>query len=54
MSTIPKRAPPKREAPIPRASDHEHVGRISTQTTIFAVTLTLLYDEPTLEAWAGR
>jgi len=37
MNTIPKRAPPKRETPAPRARDHEHVGRISTQTTIFVL-----------------
>jgi predicted PurR-regulated permease PerM len=36
MSTIPRRAP-KREMPAPGARDHEHVGRISTQTTIFAL-----------------
>jgi predicted PurR-regulated permease PerM len=37
MSSIPKRAAATREAPAPGASDHEHVGRISTQTTIFAL-----------------
>jgi predicted PurR-regulated permease PerM len=37
MSTIPKRSPPKRETPIPRVRNHEHVDRISTQTTIFAL-----------------
>jgi hypothetical protein len=46
MSTIPKRATPKRETSAPGARDHEHVGRISTQTTIFvliAVAL-ILYE----------
>ena len=28
---------PKREAPDARSRDHEHVGRISTQTTIFVL-----------------
>jgi predicted PurR-regulated permease PerM len=37
MSTIPKRASPKRETPVAGVPDHEHVGRISTQTTIFAL-----------------
>jgi predicted PurR-regulated permease PerM len=37
MSTVPKRAPAKRETPAPHARDHEHVDRISTQTTIFAL-----------------
>ncbi|MBO0715796.1 MAG: AI-2E family transporter [Rhizobiales bacterium] len=37
MSPIPKRALPKRETPAPSARDHEHVSRISTQTTIFAL-----------------
>ena len=37
MSTVPKRPPPKRETPVPRVRDHEHVSRISTQTTIFAL-----------------
>jgi predicted PurR-regulated permease PerM len=44
MSTIPKRVAPKRETSAPDARDHEHVGRISTQTTIFiliAVALVL-------------
>ena len=34
MSTIPKRVTAKGEMPAPGARDHEHVGRISTQTTI--------------------
>ena len=34
MSTIPKRATPRRETPAPGVRDHEHVSRISTQTTI--------------------
>ena len=45
MSTAPKRTTPKRDTP-PRVRDHEHVGRISTQTTIFvliAVAL-ILYE----------
>jgi predicted PurR-regulated permease PerM len=37
MNTIPRRVPPKRETPAPRGRDHEHVGRISTQTTIFVL-----------------
>jgi hypothetical protein len=37
MSTIPKCATPRRDTPAPVARDHEHVGRISTQTTIFAL-----------------
>jgi predicted PurR-regulated permease PerM len=37
MSAIPKRATPKREMPAAGARDHEHVGRISTQTTIFVL-----------------
>jgi predicted PurR-regulated permease PerM len=32
MSVIPKRQPPDE-----RSRDHEHVGRISTQTTIFVL-----------------
>lgn len=46
MSAIPKRTIPKREMHSPRARDHEHVSRISTQTTIFvliAVAL-ILYE----------
>jgi predicted PurR-regulated permease PerM len=46
MSSIPKRATPKREVLAPDLRDHEHVGRISTQTTIFvliAVAL-ILYE----------
>jgi predicted PurR-regulated permease PerM len=46
MSPIPKRAPAKGETPVVGARDHEHVGRISTQTTIFvlfAVAL-ILYE----------
>ena len=46
MSTIPKRVTAKGETPVPRVRDHEHVGRISTQTTIFvliAVAL-ILYE----------
>jgi MFS superfamily sulfate permease-like transporter len=46
MRTIPKRVTAKGETPVPRARDHEHVGRISTQTTIFvliAVAL-ILYE----------
>ncbi len=46
MSAIPKRVVAKGETPAPRARDHEHVGRISTQTTIFvliAVAL-ILYE----------
>jgi predicted PurR-regulated permease PerM len=37
MSTIPKRVTPRRETPASGARDHEHVGRISTQTTIFVL-----------------
>jgi predicted PurR-regulated permease PerM len=46
MSAAPKGSTPKRDALAPRARDHEHVGRISTQTTIFvliAVAL-ILYE----------
>lgn len=46
MSAIPKRTIPKREMHSSRARDHEHVSRISTQTTIFvliAVAL-ILYE----------
>lgn len=46
MSTAPKRTTPRRYTPLPRVRDHEHVGRISTQTTIFvliAVAL-ILYE----------
>jgi len=37
MSTVPKRPPAERETPTPRVRDHEHVSRLSTQTTIFAL-----------------
>jgi predicted PurR-regulated permease PerM len=37
MSTVPKGAAPNRDAPAPGSRDHEHVGRISTQTTIFVL-----------------
>ncbi len=37
MSTARKGPAPERDAPAPRASDHEHVGKISTQTTIFVL-----------------
>jgi predicted PurR-regulated permease PerM len=46
MSTIPKRVTPKRETTAPQAVDHEHVGSLSMQTTIFvliAVAL-ILYE----------
>src|SRR5262249_12162521 len=46
MSVGPKRAAPKRDTPPVHARDHEHVGSISTQTTIFvliAVAL-ILYE----------
>lgn len=42
----PKRATPKRDTPASRGGDHEHVGKISAQTTIFvliAVAL-ILYE----------
>ena len=60
--TIPKRATPKRQMSAPGARDHEHVGRISTQPTIFvliAVALILyeiqwlLYDEPVKDMLAS-
>ena len=37
MSAIPKRAIPKRETTASGGRDHQHVGRISTQTTIFVL-----------------
>ena len=37
MSIVSKRPPPERETPTPRVRDHEHVSRISTQTTLFAL-----------------
>ena len=46
MSVAPKGDTPERDTPAPRARDHEHVSRISTQTTIFvliAVAL-ILYE----------
>ena len=46
MSAAPKGDTPERDTPAPSARDHEHVGRISTQTTIFvliAVAL-ILYE----------
>jgi predicted PurR-regulated permease PerM len=46
MSAIPKRATPKRETTAADSREHQHVGRISTQTTIFvliAVAL-ILYE----------
>jgi predicted PurR-regulated permease PerM len=46
MSTAPKRTTPRRDTAPPHGRDHEHVGRISTQTTIFvliAVAL-ILYE----------
>jgi predicted PurR-regulated permease PerM len=46
MSATPKGDTPERDTPAPSARDHEHVGRISTQTTIFvliAVAL-ILYE----------
>lgn len=46
MSAIPKRVTPKRDPPAAGRRDHEHVERISTQTTIFvliAVAL-ILYE----------
>jgi predicted PurR-regulated permease PerM len=46
MSAAPKTATPNRDTPAHRSGDHEHVGRISTQTTIFvliAVAL-ILYE----------
>jgi predicted PurR-regulated permease PerM len=46
LSVGPKCAAPKRDTPPVHAHDHEHVGRISTQTTIFvliAVAL-ILYE----------
>lgn len=46
MSTIPKRVTAKGETPAPGARDHEHVGRISTQTTIFVLiaVAVILYE----------
>jgi predicted PurR-regulated permease PerM len=44
MSAAPKTATPHRDTAAHRSGDHEHVGRISTQTTIFiliAVALAL-------------
>jgi hypothetical protein len=46
MSVTPKRGTAKRETTAAYARDHEHVGRVSTQTTIFvliAVAL-ILYE----------
>jgi predicted PurR-regulated permease PerM len=43
MSTVSKRPPPQRETPALSARDHEHVGRISTQTTIFALIAIALF-----------
>ena len=37
MSIVSKRPPAERETPTPRVRDHEHVSRLSTQTTIFAL-----------------
>src|SRR5438874_12130822 len=37
MSAAPKGDTPERDTPAPSARDHEHVGRISTQTTIFVL-----------------
>jgi predicted PurR-regulated permease PerM len=46
MSIAPKGAAPRRATPAPHGRDHEHVGKISTQTTIvvlIAVAL-ILYE----------
>src|SRR5215831_14031748 len=37
MSAASRGAASKRVTPAPHAGDHEHVARISTQTTIFAL-----------------
>jgi len=37
MSAAPKTATPHGDTPAHRSGDHEHVGRISTQTTIFVL-----------------
>jgi predicted PurR-regulated permease PerM len=43
---VPQGAAPKRDTPVPRSRDHEHVGRISTQTTIFVlIALALILYE---------
>jgi predicted PurR-regulated permease PerM len=42
----PQGAAPKRDTPVSRSRDHEHVGRISTQTTIFVlIALALILYE---------
>jgi predicted PurR-regulated permease PerM len=46
MSAVPKGATSKRDTPPSRSGDHEHVGRISTQTTIFVlITIALVLYE---------
>jgi predicted PurR-regulated permease PerM len=46
MSAAPKGATSTRDTPASRSGDHEHVGRISTQTTIFVlITIALVLYE---------
>jgi hypothetical protein len=51
MSTVPKRVIAKGETPVPRARDHEHVARISTQTTIFILLAVALRAIRLIRSW---